>query len=313
MMLLINCQRHNIINESFIKATPFFVDYQRCSGGPRSTEACQEELGATTEHGHARNLSETDPPGEIEGEAPWSDVDVGVEIGVGQLKRRRVTSDEASATSQKETNGQANVDGIGAGEVELQPDGLALCDGTGIDEVNRKAVAVGGTSSAESPFVEAAQEDLRAKAIVEGAERVTRDAVEVKRKAESVRARHAEKARRRAEKLGRRASRNARRLKKLQDRESRAQRKGEGLNPPVERMMQPVRLERDAVVEDGGEGVARQGVEDDVHAAEVSQPYGDIRTVGARKHAQIVVSKHLERETVCITNRIIARGLCICL
>lgn len=211
-------------------------------------------------------------------ETPWCDGDVGVEIRADELNRRRVTADEASTTSKmKLTNGRANVDGIQAGEVELQPGGVALRGGIGIGEVNSKAAVVNDTGAGGFSMVDAlnTQEELRAKAMVEAARTSTRDPLEVEREAERERARIAEETWQRAEKqkkLNRRASRAARRLEKLQDRESREQLNGEMLRPPVERMEEPDRSEKDVVVAGGGGMLAQQDAHDDVHATVVSEP-----------------------------------------
>lgn len=229
-------------------------------------------------------------------EASWGDGGVCVEIRVDEGRGRRITADEASTTRERTLrNGRGNVDGMEAREEKLRPDGVARWSCLGTGEVN-------GTSAGESPAVEAmhkelrekaiveaadefpvvdaVHEELRAKAIMKAAKRLARDAVEVEMEAERARSRHAEKTRRCAEKqqkLERRASRDARRLRKLQDRESRAQLNGKKIRPPVERMGEPARLERDVVEKLGGM-LAQQNAQDDVHAATaaaaaaVSQP-----------------------------------------
>ena len=210
-------------------------------------------------------------------EARWGNGVVGVEIRADEARRRRVTADEASTTSEKNlANGQAHVDGIQAGEVELQPGGMALRGGIGIGEVNGKTAVANDTGTGGFSGVDALtmQEELRAKAMVEATRTLTRDALEVERKAVRARARMMEEAWRRADnqkKLKRRASRAARRLKELEDWESREEPMGEMLRPPVERMEEPVRSERD-VVAGGGEMLSQQDTHDDVHAAVVSEP-----------------------------------------
>lgn len=146
-------------------------------------------------------------------------------------RQRKRAADEAIVTSAKKRKvqdaAQALLDGVRAREVEPRRDGIALMDGMGTDGMDHRAEVVEGSGSGadEFPFVNAQQEEIRAKAVLDVAERVARDAVEVKRKADLARARHAEKARRHAkrqEKMERRASREAKRLKKRQDQESRA-------------------------------------------------------------------------------------------
>ncbi|CAM9408627.1 unnamed protein product, partial [Laminaria digitata] len=108
-----------------------------------SDEARQEDLPATREHPHARSLAETDHPQEIQGEASCSDLGVPVEVRLDQVDGRRVTADEASATSETQkklqTNGQALVDGVRTGEMELQTSGTELVDGIGTGQVEPRA------------------------------------------------------------------------------------------------------------------------------------------------------------------------------
>lgn len=173
--------------------------------------------------------------GDVRGGVHAAAAAVGTETRADEANGRRVTADESSATGAKkqklQTDGHAALDDLGAGEAqELERDGIEVLDGMGAGGVDPREAGNDGSGAGSGgfPFVDVKQEELRAKAVVEVAERVARDAVEANRKADLARARHAEKARRRAqrqEKVERKASRDARRderrLMKLQDRESR--------------------------------------------------------------------------------------------
>lgn len=173
--------------------------------------------------------------GDVRGGVHAAAAPAGTETRADEVNGRRVTADESSATGAKkqklQTDGHAALDDLGAGEAqELERDGMEVLDGMGAGGADHREAGNDGSGSGSGgfPFVDIKQEELRAKAVAEGAERVARDAVEANRKADLARARHAEKDRRRArrqEKVERKASRDARRderrLMKLQDRESR--------------------------------------------------------------------------------------------
>lgn len=161
---------------------------------------------------------------------------VRTEALVDKVNGRRVTADEARATGAEKqklrTDGHALSNGTVAGEVEkLRGGGIALLDGRGAGRGDHGAAVMDDSDSSAGgyPLVDANQEELQAKAVVEVAERVARDAVGATRKTDLTRDRRAERALRRAkrqEKVERKASRDSRRdtkrLKKLKDRESRA-------------------------------------------------------------------------------------------
>ena len=161
---------------------------------------------------------------------------VRTETLLDEVNGRRVTADEAGATGAEkqkpQTDGRALSGGTGAGEVEeLRRGGIALLDGVGAGRRDHKAAVMDDSDSGAGvyPLVDATQEKLRAKAIVEMAKRAARDAVKDNTKADLARARRAEKALRWAKrqarverKASRDSRRDAKRLKKLKDRESRA-------------------------------------------------------------------------------------------
>lgn len=266
------------------------------SDGPDSAEVCQEDLGATREHGHICDLVGTGRLREFNREPPWNKGVVGVENRIGEVKTKHVATDEASASSEKtlQTEGQALTDGMGAGEVGLQGGDLTRVDGIGNGEVDGRAAAgVDGSDADGLPLVDAKQEKLRTEAVVGVMEPVAGNAVEIVKKADFARARRSAKARRRAEKQERRTLKKARRLKKLLDRERRAKRKGEWLNPSVERKDGPVRLDAYVFVEEGS-GMLAQDDRGEARA-EVSRLQRDIRAIGDKVHGCNLVSMYPER------------------